>query len=241
MVSLPGATHLDAIPDGLPEAQRRFSATGALPDSVTFSRLGRPVRRSFSAGSVAAIGETLADLVARVEAVPGARLAVAGPVSDAVLTFQANVVLVGGGSVVTAPEPAAALRLAAAHAADAVALTPAGLDALATLSEPEREALDLTTVRALVTGGAPLGPAARAVADDLFGAESVIDVYATADTGVVAVRGRGDAHHVLLTGVAARIGGRDRLEVRSPLAATPGWVATGDRAALVGDAGLELR
>lgn len=239
VVSLPGATHLEAIPDGLAGAPRRLSATGALPDSVTFSRLGRPVRRSFSPGSVAAIGETLADLVARVGVVPGATLVVAGRVSDAVLTFQANIVLVGGGSVVSAPEPAAALGLAAAHEAESVALAPAGLKALAALSESEREALDLTTIRALVTGGAPLSPAARAVADDLFGADTIVDVYATADTGVVAVRGPGDAHHVLLGGVAARIT-RGVLEIRSPLAAAAGWVATGDRAALVGDAGLEL-
>jgi len=222
-------------------APRRLSGTEAPPDSVTFSRLGRPVRRSFPPASVAAIGATLADLVARVQAIPGTTLVVAGPVSDLVATFVANVVLVGGGRIVTAPEPTAALALAADHGAELAAFSPGELDVLAGLTGAEREALDLTSIRALVTGGAQSAARACALVDDLFGADAVIDVYATADTGMVAVRSAGAPHHVLLDGVAVRTKANGVLEIRSPLAAAPGWVATGDRAALVGDAGLELR
>lgn len=235
-----GTTHVDGsagVPAG---ASRRLSGAAALPDAVTFSRSGRPVRRSFTPESAAAIAATLADLVARLRAAPGTTLVLSGPVSDPILTFLANVVLVGGGRVLSAPEPAAALAAAARHDADLAALAVSELDALTRLGDEALEALDVTTIEAVVTGGAPIGTAARAVLDDLFGAEAVIDVYATADTGVVAVRGRGDDRHALLEGVGARTTPGGLLEVRSPLAAAPGWVATGDRAALVGGAELEL-
>ena len=241
-VGLEGATHVEL--DGLPEpgagAARRLSGTTAPPDSVTFSRLGRPVRRRFTPGGVTAIGTTLADLVARVHAVPGTTLVVSASVSDPVATFLVNVVLVGGGRVVSAPEPAAALALAAEHEATLAAFPPADLDALALLPEAARDAIDTTTVRALVTGAAPASPAAQALADDLFGADTVTDVYATADTGVVAVRGPGEEHHALLDGVTVRVTAAGLLEVRSPLCASAGWVATGDRASLVGDTALRL-
>lgn len=216
-----------------PFTARRLTG-GALPDSVTFSRLGRPVRRRFHAGGVAAIGATLADLVARVGAVPGTTLVASGPVSDPVVGFVVNVVAIGGGTILTAEEPAAALVLAAEHDAGLAALSPGDLDGLSRLPDREREALDLTTIAAVVVGAAGFS---RDAAEDLFGA--VTDVYATADTGVVAVRGAEEEHHVLLDGVSARIV-QGLLEVRSPLAAGPGWVATGDRAALVDDAGLRL-
>lgn len=244
-VGLPGAAHLTA--DRIRQsakatdratlaASRRLSGSATLPDSVTFSRSGRPVRRSFTPESVGTIGATLADLVARMQAVPGTTLVLAGPVADALLTFLANVVLVGGGRVVTAPEPAAALALAAEHDAGTAALTSADLATLAGLPEAERERLDLTAIHSLVTGGAPFDAAARAVADDLFGAEAVIDAYATADTGVIAVRGPGEEHHALLDGVELRTTAGGLLEVRSPLAAAPGWIATGDRGVVLGDA-----
>ncbi len=232
-----GARHVDAPDLGADTGSagsRRLSG-GALPDSVTFSRLGRPVRRRFSAGGVGAIGVALADLVARIGAAPGTTLVASGPVCDPVVTFVANVVVVGGGTVVTADDPAGALALAAEHDAGLAAFAPADLDALARLPEAAREALDLTGLVAVVVGAAAFD---RAAAEDLFGA--VTDVHATADTGVVAVRGPGDPHHVLLDGVSARVTRQGLLEVRSPLAAGPGWVATGDRAALVGDTGLQL-
>lgn len=219
---------------------RRFSGTSRLPDSLTYSRGGRLVRRSFTAAAVAAIAPVLADLVARLHAAPGTTLAVAGPVGDTLLGFLANVVLVGGGRVVSATEPLAALRLGAAHDATLAALSPADLHALAACSDADREDLDLTGLAVLVTGGAPLTPTARDVVDDLFGTETLIDVYATADCGVAAVRGRGEAHHMLLEGVAARVTAGGLLELRSPLAAEPGWNATGDRAVLTGRTGLVL-
>ncbi len=226
----------DAAP-GRNDPERRLSGTHAPPDSITFSRLGRPVRRSFTPASVPGIGEALADLVARVRAAPGTTLVAAGAVSDPVVTFVANVVLVGGGHVLTAPTPQEALALAAEHGAELAVLSPADLDELS--RHPVDEALDLTTVEALVTGAARLGKAAAALADDLFGAEAVIDVYATADTGVVGVRAAGSTRFALLDGVSARTTKQGLLEVRSPLAAAPGWVATGDRAAVVGSA-IEL-
>lgn len=237
---LAGATHVEALPETPDEAPRRLSGAAAPPDTVTFSRLGRAVHRSFTPASVAAIGATLADLVARVGAAPGTTLVVSGPVSDQILTFMAGVVLVGGGRVVSAPQPAAALALAARHEADAAALAPAELQELAEVPAGVHDGLDLTSLRILVTGGAPLSAAARRAADDLFGAETVADVYATADTGVVAVRGPGDAHHVLLDGVRARTTAGGLLDVRSPLAAAAGWVPTGDHAALMGDTQLML-
>lgn len=239
VVALDGAVHLEEEPPP-GHAPRRFSGAAAPPDSVTFSRLGRPVRRSSTPASVAAVGESLADLVARLGATPGTTLVVCGAVSDPVATFLADVVLAGGGRVLSAREPAAALALAAEEGAGLAALPPAELDALAALDPSAREALVTTGIAALVTGAAAVGGAARAAADDLFGSEAVVDVYATADTGVVAVRPPGGVHHVLLDRVAARITAGGLLEVRSPLAAAPGWVPTGDRAALTGDAELEL-
>lgn len=238
--TLPGAIHVEALPAGPAMGPRRLSGAAAPPDSVTFSRAGRPVRRAFPPERVAAVGPVLADLVAHLQAAPGTTLAVSGDVADPVLTFLANVVLVGGGRVVSAPEPAAVLALGAGRGAELAALAPGDLGTLAALPEADREELDLTGLRALVTGGAPLDPAARDAVDDLFGAESVIDVYVTADTGVVAVRGPGAEHHALLDGVEARTSPGGLLEVRSPLAAGSGWTPTGDRAALVGDAGLQL-
>lgn len=239
VVALEDTLHVEGEP--LPaDAPRRLSGTAPPPDSVTFSRLGRPVRRSFTPGSVVAVGEGLADLVARLRAAPGTTLVVSGAVSDPVATFVANVVLVGGGRVLSAPGPADALALAAEHGAELAALPPAELDVLSGLDAAAREALDLTGIEALVTGAARMGSAARGAVADLFGADALVDVYATADTGVVAVRPPGGEHHVLLDGVAARITKAGLLEVRSPLAAAPGWVPTGDRAALTGDAELQL-
>lgn len=221
-------------------APRRLSGTAAPPDAVTFSRLGRAVRRRFTTTTVPAIGATLADLIARLRAAPGTTLVVCAPVSDPILTFLASVVLVGGGRVASAPTPAAALALAAPHDAGLAGLAPTDLAALAGLDAAARDALDLTPVDTLVTGGAPVAAAGLAAADDLFGAETIVDVYATADTGVVAVRSAEEAHHTVLEGVSVRLGAAGLLEVRSPLAAAPGWVATGDRATLVGDTGVHL-
>ena len=222
-----------------PAGERRLSGASAPPDSVAFSRLGRPVRRHFTPGGVAAIGVTLSDLVARLHAVPGTTLVVSGPVSDPVATLLVNLVLVGGGRVVAAPAPEAALGLAAEHGAGLAALPPAEIDALSLLAPAALDALDLTSIQTLVTGAAPTSPAGRDAAVDLFGADAVVDVYATADTGVVAVRGRDQEHHVLLDGVSVR-NAAGLLEVRSPLCAAAGWVPTGDRAALVGDTALQL-
>ncbi len=234
-----GALHVDAellaaAGPGDPDApRRRLSGASAPPDAVTFSRLGRSVQRSFPPGGVPAIGATLADLVARVRAVPGTTLVAAAPVSDALAGFVASVVLVGGGRVVTADTAVAALGLAAEHDAGLAALAPADLDALGRLPEPEREALDLTTLATVVVGAAPFD---RAAAEDLFGPGTLVDVYATADTGVVAVRAGDEGEHQLLEGVSARTTPGGLLEVRSPLAARAGWVATGDRAVVDGSA-----
>lgn len=214
---------------------RRLSGRHPLPDAITFSRRGRPVRRTFTPAAAAAIGPTLADLVARLRAAPGTTLALSGPVADPLLTFLANVVLVGGGRVAHAATPNDALALAAEHGAELVALTADGLDELARLGPDAREALDLTAVEALVTGGAPLSPAACELADDLFGAGAIVDVYLTADTGIAAVRSAGTAHHTLLAGVEARRGPGGALQLRSPLAIDPDWTPTGDRTALHGD------
>jgi len=54
------------------------------------------------------------------------------------------------------------------------------------------------------------------------------------------VRTGDEPQHRLLDGVEARIGPGGRLEICSPLAAAPGWVATGDRATLSGEGGLAL-
>ncbi|MCW3012541.1 MAG: Amino acid adenylation protein [Solirubrobacterales bacterium] len=244
VTSLEDALHVGAddllAAHATPPAERRLSGSSAPPDALTFSRLGRPVRRRFHPAGVAAIGATVADLVARIRAVPGTTLVASGPVSDPVATFLVNLVLVGGGRIVTAPEPAAALALAAEHDADLAALPPQELDALGLSAQEAREALDTTRVSAVVTGAAGQTTAGRTAADDLFGAESVIDVYATADTGVVAVRGAGEAHHVLLDGVTVRVTPAGLLEVRSPLAAAPGWVGTGDRAELLAERALRL-
>ena len=237
--ALDGAVHVEQEPATAPAGERRLSGASAPPDSVAFSRLGRPVRRRFTPGGVAAIGVTLSDLVARLHAVPGTTLVVSGPVSDPVATLLVNLVLVGGGRVVAAPAPEAALGLAAEHDAGLAALPPAEIDALALLAPAALDALDLTSIQTLVTGAAPTSPAGRDAAVDLFGADAVVDVYATADTGVVAVRGRDQEHHVLLDGVSVR-SAAGLLEVRSPLCAAAGWVPTGDRAALVGDTALQL-
>lgn len=241
VLALEDAFHVgpEQLPGDGADAPRRLSGTAALPDSITFSRLGRPVRRSFTGEGVPAIGEALADLVARMRAAPGTTLVASGAVSDPVVTFVANVVLVGGGRVLTAPTPAAALALAGEHEAELAALSPADLDDLTRLPAGALDDLDLTTIEALITGAAPLGKKAASLVDDLFGAETVVDVYATADTGIVAVRAAGAPRHTLLDGVAARTTKQGLLEVRSPLAAQPGWVPTGDRAALF-DTSLEL-
>ncbi len=241
VVALDGAIHVGpadhaAAADRPPSqgAPRRLSGTHPPPDSVTFSRLGRPVRRRFPPAGVPAIGATLADLVARLRAAPGTTLAAAGPVSDPLVGFLAGVVLVGGGRVLTAATAPALLSRAAGCDADLAALAPGELDGLAVLAPQEREALDLTSLAALVIGGAPF---AADVAEDLFG--DVLDVYATAETGTVAVRAPGYERHELLDGVQARTRA-GQLEIRSPLAAAAGWIATGDRAALSADGMLRL-
>lgn len=241
---VPGAQHIpqDDEPHGgrAVPAPRRLSGTHALPDSVIFSGSGRAVRRSFTPEQVGCIGPVLADLVARTRAAPGTTLAAVGSVADSVITFHANVVLVGGGRVVTAPTAAEALALAAGHGANAATLAPADLAGLSDLAPAAHDALDVMAIQTLVTGGAAFPPRAHAVAENLFGPEAVVDVYSTADTGAVAVRAGDDDHHVLLTGVEARLGAGRRLEICSPLAAARGWVATGDRATLGAEGELRL-
>ena len=73
------------------------------------------------------------------------------------------------------------LRQAGLGGAGLAALAPRDLAALAAASDAEREALDTTAIATLVTGGAPLVGEARAVAEDLFAAETIADVYVTAD------------------------------------------------------------
>lgn len=243
--AISGAVHVS--PDALgapPEAvPRRLSGQHPPPDAVGFSRRGRAVRRSLSPEQVVAVGPTLADLIARLRAAPGTTLAVCGPACDTVLSLLAGVTLVGGGRVACAQAPREALELAAGHGAELVALTPSGLDALAraesgALTSAEREAIDLTAVEALVVGGAAPGEDALALVDDLLGAEALIDVYLTPDTGIAAVRSGAAEHHRLLEGVEARSDAGGEVELRSPLAAAPGWTRTGDAARLTADGGL---
>lgn len=215
---------------------RRLSGTHPPPPSVTFSRTLRPVRRTFTPDRLVAIGATLADLVARTRAVPGTTLVAAGPAADARLLLQATVVLVGGGRVATGVAAPASLALVARHEATALVLPPAGLDELARTPDADLEALDLLGLQTVVTGGARVSAAARALADDLFGPGLLVDVYATADAGDIAVRAGAEERHTLLDGVEARVDRGGRLEVRSPLTAGGGWTPTGDRAELDGRA-----
>lgn len=219
---------------------RRLSGHHGPPDAITFSHQGRPVRRTFPPEQLVAIAPTMADLIDRLRAAPGITLAVSGPVSDPLLTFLVGVVLVGGGRVACADAPAGALTLAAEHGAELVALSPAGLRELTALSTDEREQLDLTTVEAVVVGGAPLDAAATALVDDLFGLECLLDVYLTADTGIAAVRQGTEREHALLDGVEARTTPVGALELRSPLAASSEWTRTGDAARLTADGRLAM-
>ncbi len=238
--NLPDVLHVPAEADReAPVAvPRRLSGHHGPPASVTFSRRGRPVHRTFTPASVAAIAPTLADLIARLRAAPGSTLALSGPASDPLLTLLAGVVLVGGGRVACAPEPAGALALAARYGAEIVALTPAGAARLAALDEDGREQLDLTSVETLVVGGGSLDAEATTVVDDLFGLDCLVDVYATADVGVAATRRGDEREHELLDGVEARTGAAGALELRSPLAASAAWTRTGDAARLSAGGGV---
>ena len=106
-------------------------------------------------------------------------------------------------------------RLLAAVDAEAIQSTflgPDDLAALAGLPVDEQERHDTSSLDLVLTGDGPLSPAAFTAAEDLLGLDVARDVYATAETGPVAVDG------IPLAGVDVEERG-GTLWVRSPLLA----------------------
>ena len=99
-----------------------------------------------------------------------------------------------------------------AEAIQSTFLGPDDLVALAALPVDEQERHDTSSLDLVLTGDGPLSPAAFTAAEDLLGLDVARDVYATAETGPVAVDG------IPLAGVDVEQRG-GTLWVRSPLLA----------------------
>jgi acyl-CoA synthetase (AMP-forming)/AMP-acid ligase II len=223
-------------------APPRFTGSAPPPVAVAYTagRTGRPraVLRRIGPERAAAVAGTLADAVGRVGLGPGHAHLLAGPPERPGALFWAQLALALGGHVHVAAGagPEATLRAIEAHAIESAFLLPADLEALGALPDAVKERHDTFTIDVVLAGEAPVTAAARAAAEDLFGPDLLRDVYATTETGPVAIDG------VPLAGVevAARAG---ELWVRTPLLADgylddpeataaafqDGWFATGDR------------
>jgi O-succinylbenzoic acid--CoA ligase len=225
-----------------PGAPPRFTGSAPPPTAVAFTagRTGRPraVLRRLGPERAAAATRTLADAVDRIGLGPGHAHLLAAPPERAGALFWAQLAFALGGHVHigSGDDPEAALRDVEAHAIDSAFLLPVGLEALGALPDAVKERHDTFSVDAVLTGEAPVTEPARAAAEDLFGPGLLRDVYATTETGPVAI----DGEPLAGVEVEARAG---ELWVRSPLLADgylddaeataaafrDGWFATGDR------------
>jgi o-succinylbenzoate---CoA ligase len=137
--------------------------------------------------------------------------------------------------IASGDDPEAVLRDVEAHAIDSAFLLPVGLEALGALPDAVKESVDTTALDVVLSGDAPLTEAARDAADDVLGLDVVRDVYATTETGPIAI----DGEPLAGVEVQERAG---ELWIRSPLLADgylfdpeataaafrDGWFATGD-------------
>ena len=208
----PGASPL---PDGVvlrdaavPEEQpgpraRRQSGAEPVRESVTWLPDGRLLVRSFDDARLEAANALIVDLLGAIEPRPGAvHLAVLAP-THASAMLQANVALLGGGTVVFAGtrQPEALLELIAEHEVTSTVLDAETLDALLALPDDVREAADTTTLDAVVVAVTePLADDVRAAARDLLAEDAVVEVLGSAEAGDVAVRRPQDAEPRPLAG-----------------------------------------
>jgi acyl-CoA synthetase (AMP-forming)/AMP-acid ligase II len=242
-------------------APRRLTGTRPPAATVTYSAgrsgLPRGAVREFTPEHLRAAAPTVADLVRRLGLRQGERHLLAAPAAHPTALLLAQLTLALGGAVVCLDpfEPRTALALIEEHAITSTFLLPPMLAALAALPDAAVEAVDVTSLEAVVAGGGPIRPDLREQAIDLLGEDCLFVAYGTAHTGTVALlhpdeqHERPDAVGRPLHGVAVRTRG-DELQVRSPLAlrrwqdgeAAPsdGFVATGDRGHLDGDGLLVL-
>ena len=250
------ATPGGAAPDPRPGegAPRRLTGTFPTPESVLFTagRTGPPkaVVRRLDPARTAAVARTLADLVGRLGLGPGHAHLLAGPPARSSPLFWAQLVLALGGRVHVAQRSGPERLLAAvdAEAIQSTFLGPDDLVALAALPVDEQERHDTSSLDLVLTGDGPLSPAAFTAAEDLLGLDVARDVYATAETGPVAVDG------IPLAGVDVEQRG-GTLWVRSPLLADgyhdhpdataaafrDGWFDTGDPGRLDPDGSVAVR
>jgi acyl-CoA synthetase (AMP-forming)/AMP-acid ligase II len=222
-------------------APPRFTGTAPPPAAVSFTagRTGTPraVARRLGPERAAAATRTLADAISRVGLGPGHAHLLAAPPERSSPLFWAQLALALGGRVHVAAGagPEAALRSVEERAIDSAFARPADLEALGALPDAAKESVDTTSVDVVLSGDAPLTEAAGNAADDVFGPDLVRDVYATTETGPIAI----DGEPLAGVEVQERAG---ELWVRSPLLADgylgdpeattaafrDGWFATGD-------------
>jgi acyl-coenzyme A synthetase/AMP-(fatty) acid ligase len=227
------------------DAPPRFTGSAPPPAAVSFTagRTGPPraVVRRLGPDRAAAATRTLADAIERVGLGPDHAHLLAAPPEHAGPLFWAQLALALGGRVHVAAgaAPEDVLRSLEEREIDSAYLRPADLEALGALPDAVKESVDTTALDVVLSGDAPLTEAARDAADDVLGLDIVRDVYATTETGPIAI----DGEPLAGVEVQERAGA---LWVRTPLLADgylsdpeataaafrDGWFATGDAGAV---------
>jgi acyl-CoA synthetase (AMP-forming)/AMP-acid ligase II len=235
------------------DAPPRFTGGAPPPAAVSFTggRTGTPraVVRRLGPERAAAATRTLADAIERVGLGPGHAHLLAAPPERAGPLFWAQLALALGGRVHVAADtaPEDVLRSLEEREIDSAYLTPADLEALGALPDAVKESVDTTALDVVLSGDASLTEAARDAADDVLGLDVVRDVYATTETGPIAI----DGEPLAGVEVQERAG---ELWIRSPLLADgyladpeataaafrDGWFATGDAGGVDADGRVVL-
>jgi len=174
-------------------------ASGPAPPALVYTSgtTGRPKAaiRELGPDARRARADMYADLFGTLGFRPGDRHLLCCGVDHAQPAFYARQTLERGGSVfvVRRFEPEAALDLIESERITTAFLVPDMLRRVLALPEASRRGRELSSLRALISGGAALPPALRQEVAALFGDRCLFDLYGSVELGLVTVLEPGDA------------------------------------------------
>lgn len=173
------------------QGERPLSGTNPAAASIVYTSgtTGRPkgAVREFDAQKMAALGELLGAMLAKLRFEPGGVHLMVCPNYHAAPPFYASFTLALGGRVVIQPrfDAERALALIAAERVTTTFMVPTMLNRIASLPDEVKGRHDTSSLRAVVSGGAPFPAALKEPVIALLGDDVLFDMYGSTETGNV--------------------------------------------------------